>query len=693
VPNRYTYSRWDGTQKGFELDADDLLAAMTDDLIEHGDVNAALRRMMNDGLRGRNGEQIAGLREMLERLREARRDRLDRFDLGGVYDEIARELADIVDEERLAIERGRIEARAEADRVGDRDPGAGRRAEIADDAARERLLRLDLMPDDLAGKVAELQRYDFVSPQAEGRFEQLLERLRSQLANQMFEQMSGSMQAMTPQAIARMKDMMAALNELLERHQRGDDVMARDGDEPSAFERFMRDYGDFFPENPKDIDELLESLARRMASMQAMLNSMTPEQRAQLQQLSDQLLGDMDLRWQIDQLGANLRALMPSMGWDSSYEFSGDDPLGMGDAMQTMAELADLDQLESLLRGVTTPTALAEADMDKVRDLLGDDATRSLQRLAELSRILAEAGLIEQTDKGVQLTPRGVRNIGGNALRELFSSLTKDQIGQHQLPRLGYGHERTTDTKPYEYGDPFRLDLQRTIRNALVRRARERPGVAGTPVALRPDDFEIDQTEHLTRSSTVLMLDLSMSMPMEGRFVPAKKVAMALHSLISTQFPRDYLGVVVFSETARVIRPEQIPEASWDYVYGTNMHHGLTLARQLLGRQNGTKQIIMVTDGEPTAHVLPGGDVFFHYPPVSETVEATLREVLRCTRAGIRINTFMLGATQSLKAFVERISQINRGRAFFTTPENLGDYVLVDFIEQKRQTSSRRRAI
>ena len=274
---------------------------------------------------------------------------------------------------------------------------------------------------------------------------------------------------------------------------------------------------------------------------------------------------------------------MPSMGWDSSYDFNGDDPLGMGEAMQAMAELGDLDQLESLLRGVTSPTALAEADMDKVRDLLGDDAMRSLQRLAELTKSLTEAGLIEQTEAGLQLTPRGVRNIGGNALRELFTNLTKDQIGQHQVPRLGFGHERTPDTKPYEYGDPFRLDLQRTIRNALLRRGQEiarRDGRADR--ACKPDDFEIEQTEHLTRSSTVLMLDLSMSMPMEGRFVPAKKVAMALHSLISSQFPRDYLGVVVFSETARVIKPEQIPQASWDYVYGTNMHHGLTLARQLL---------------------------------------------------------------------------------------------------------------
>jgi uncharacterized protein with von Willebrand factor type A (vWA) domain len=674
---RHTYSRWDGTQRGFELDADSVLGALTDDLIEHGDLNAALRRLMNDGLRSRDGEPSPGLRELLERLRQARQERLERFDLGGVYDEIARELADIVDEERHAIDRDRLDARTMAERTGD-----ARRAEVAEHAAEERLFQLDLLPDDLAGRVAELQRYDFTSAQAEGRFAALLERLRSQLATQMFESMSGAMQQMTPDAVDRMKDMVSALNEMLERHQRGEDP---------RFDDFMERYGDFFPEGPADIDELLESLAKRMAAMQAMLNSMTPEQRAQLQSLAEQLLGDMDLGWQMDQLGTNLRAMLPEAGWDRSYEFGGQDPLGLGQAVQAMAELGELDQLEGLLRGVSTPTALAEADMDRVRDLLGDDAARALERLAELTKRLTDAGLIEQTESGLQMTPRGIRAIGANALRDLFGDLSKDQLGQHEVPRLGVGHESAGDTKPYEYGDPFRLDLQRTLRNALLRRSSDRAGASiGTPVRLEPDDFEIDRTEHLTRSSTVLMLDLSMSMPMEGRFVPAKKVAMALHSLISTQFPRDYLGVVVFSETARVIRPEQIPEASWDYVYGTNMHHAFTLARQLLSRQSGTKQVIMVTDGEPTAHVTPDGDVFFHYPAVRETVEATLREVVRCTRAGIRINTFMLGASPSLKAFVERISEINHGRAFFTTPENLADYVLVDFIDHKRQQSRSR---
>jgi uncharacterized protein with von Willebrand factor type A (vWA) domain len=314
-----------------------------------------------------------------------------------------------------------------------------------------------------------------------------------------------------------------------------------------------------------------------------------------------------------------------------------------------------------------------------VRDLMGDDAADALDRLAQLTKMLEDQGLVQQKEGRLELTPKGLRSIGNNALRDLFSKLAKDTAGQHQLHRLGTGHERTYDTKPYEFGDPFQLDLHRTVRNALRRNG------PGTPVRLSPDDFEIERTEHLTKSSTVLMLDLSMSMPMRDNFLPAKKVAMALHSLITSQFPRDYMGLVGFSETAYVLTPEQLPEVSWDFAYGTNMHHGFTLARQMLSRQTGTKQIIMITDGEPTAHIEPGGNVFFNYPPVQATVEATLREVMRCTREGIRINTFMLDANHGLKAFVEQLTAINRGRAFFTDNQTLGDYVLVDFIEHKRQ--------
>ncbi len=666
MANRFKYSRWDGTQRGFEFDAQNIVDEITDDLLYHGDVNAALRRLMQEGMRNERGEQLMGLREMMQRLRERREEIKDRGDLGGVYSEIAAELDDLVDEERHAI----ADALMAAEKSGDQ-----RRAEIAKESAQERNFRLDMLPSDLAGKINELEHYDFQSSESKQRFEALLEKLRQQMMQQMLDQMSGAVEQMTPQDMQRMKDMMAALNEMLEARERGQ--------EPK-FEQFMQGFGDFFPENPQTLDELLEIMAQRMANAQAMLNSMTPEQRDQMRQLSEKLLEDMDLRWQMDQLSQKLQGLFPQKGWGQSHEFTGDEPMGFGQAMQSMQELGELDQLDNLLRNASSPSALAEADLERVRELLGEDAAKSLEQMSQLTKKLKDAGLIDQIEGKLELTPSGLRKIGANALRDVFGSLEKDRLGQHQVERLGVGHERTYDTKPYEYGDPFQLDLQQTLRNALKRQG------STLPLKLSADDFEIEQTEHLTRSSTVLMLDLSLSMPMRDYFLPAKKVAMALHSLMSTQFPRDYLGIVGFSEVARELTPQQLPEVSWDFVYGTNMQHGFMLARKMLSRQSGTKQIIMITDGEPTAHISKSGDVFFNYPPVRETVEATLSEVMRATREGIRINTFMLDASRALQAFIEQLTAINHGRAFFTSPENLGEYLLVDFIEHKRQLSRHR---
>ena len=659
---RFRYSRWDGTQVGFDLDADAVLEQITDDLLYHGDLHAALRRLLQQGFRDRQGQNVQGLRQLLDKLRRERQERLDRFDLGGVYDEIAEELREVVQTERDEVDRQLQRAL---------DSGDPRRAETAQGAADERNMQLEMLPSDLAGMVRELQNYDFASPQAQQRFQELMEKLRQQVLDSYVNRMTGAVNDMTPEDMGRLKDMMAELNHMLEQRAAGE--------EPD-FDGFMERYGDFFPENPQNLDELLEVLARRMAAMQAMLASMTPEQRAQIAQLAEQLLEDMDLRWQVDQLGSQLRGMFPNMGWDQGYDFRGQDPLGLSQAASTLEELGDLDRLEQLLRGAANPGALAEADIDRARELLGDDAARSLDELGRLTRMLEEAGLIDQREGRLELTPKGLRRIGRNALHDLFARLARDKLGRHELERSGVGHERTYETKAYEFGDPFHLQIEKTVRNAVARTG------GGTPVRLSPDDFEVERTEQLVRSSTVLMLDLSLSMPMRDNFLAAKKVAMALHSLISMQFPRDYLGLVGFSEVAREIRPEDLPEVSWDFVYGTNMQHAFQISRRLLARQTGTKQIIMITDGEPTAHFEPGmSEPFFSYPPVRETVDATLREVVRCTKDNIRINTFMLDPNGHLRTFVEKLTRLNQGRAFFTSPETLGDYVLVDFIEQKRE--------
>jgi len=635
-----------------DLDADALLQAMGDELIEHGDPNAALRRILHDGLEV-DGERLQGLREMLERLRQQRQEMLEQHDLGGVYDEIRDALGEVME-----TERGSLDGLEE---VGD---------DVVAESTRRRREQLDLIGhENLAGQVSGLTDYDFTSTEAAERFEELLEELRRQLMQQAVDQMAGAMQDLSPEDLARMKDMLAELNQMLEQRRAG---------EVPDFEGFMERYGDFFPENPQTLDELLEVMARRMAAMQQMLNSMTPEQRAQLQELSEQLLGDMDLQWQMDQLGDHLRELFPQMGWEQSRNFTGQDPLDMGEAMDIFDELADLDQLEQMLRGASSPGALAEVDIDRVRDLLGDESAESLERLSELARMLEEAGLVDNHEGQLSLTPRAIRRLGQNALGDLYRRLLRDRAGRHDLERSGVGHEREYTTKTYEFGDPFNLHIERTLRNAVTR------GGVGTPVKLTPDDFEVERTESTVQAATVLMLDLSLSMPMRDNFLPAKKVSMALHSLISTQFPHDYLGVVTFSEVAREIKPERIPEVSWDYVYGTNMQHGLVLARQMLARQTGTRQIIMVTDGEPTAHITDQGYPQFNYPPSQETVDRTLTEVRRCTRDGIRINVFMLDATPYLTRFIETVTKMNGGRAFFTTNQNLGDYVLVDFVDQRR---------
>ena len=671
MTHRWEYKRWDGTQRGAVDEIEDLFADLADDLLYHGDPDAALRRLLNSGFERPDGECIQGIRELMERLRQRRQEELDQGDLGGAFHEIAQELDQVVAEERQGLRALAEEARQSGDE---------RRQQVTDEVVSERTVQLDLLPGDLASKVRSLQEYEFTSSQAREHFEELLERLRQEVARSVFDQMADSLANPDPAQLERARQMLDALNRMIEQREAGEEL------DPS-FEQFMSEFGDFFPGNPQTLDELLEQFAAQMAAMQAALDSLSPEQRAQLQALADALLEDMDLRWQVDRLAENLRRAVPDAGWGRRYRFTGSDPMGLADAASAARRLGEMDQLEQFLRSASSPGALAEVDLEQVEKYLGEDGARSLDRLARLAKELEEAGLIEQREGRYELTAHGIRRIGQRALSDLFSKLAKDRLGAHRNNFVGYGHEPEGQTKPYEFGDPFALDIERTVHNAVVRSGQ------GTPVRLQPEDFEISRTEHMTRASTVLMVDLSLSMPMRDNFLAAKKVAIALHTLISTRFPRDFLGLVGFSELAREIKPEELPEVSWDFVYGTNMQHGLMLARRMLAHRPGSKQIIMITDGEPTAHLVPerggdGYDVFFNYPPVPETVRATLAEVLRCTRSGIVINTFMLDATRSLQGFIEQMTKLNRGRAFFTTPETLGDYVLVDFLENRRSARS-----
>jgi uncharacterized protein with von Willebrand factor type A (vWA) domain len=659
---RYDYSEWDGTQEFAGLDPDDLLAGLTDDLLAGGDLDDALRQMLRSGFRNADGEQVPGLRDLLEQLRRRRAELQNAGDPDGRMAEISRQLDEIEEDERAAIDDLVDEAH---------NSGDDRRSEVTDDVATERRMALDLQPDSPAGRISSLQHYEFVSSEARERFEELVEELRREIADTFFEGASEALSSMDDEQMQRMRDAYDALNRMLEQREHGDDI------DPS-FEQFMEQFGDMFPGDPQNLDELLEQLAQRMAAAQAMWNSLSPEQQAQLSELMESLLEDMDLRWQVERMAENLQRAFPDAGWQESHNFNGEGPMGFNQATDLASQLSQLDSIEDMLQSASNPAALGEIDLDQVRNHMGEDAARALDRLANLTKSLADAGLIEQHGGRIELTPQGVRRLGQKALADLFGQINKDRIGDHSALRTGTGHDREETTKAYEYGDPLNLHLSTTVHNAVRR------GGSGVPVRLTPEDFEVVEVEALSRSATVLAVDLSMSMPMRDNFVPAKRMAMALQTLISSKFPRDYLGIVGFSEIAREIRPDEVPTAMWDYVYGTNLQHALALARRMLAHEHGTKQIIVVTDGEPTAHIDDAGEVWFNYPPIPETLRRTMAEVIRCTRAGIVINTFALDLQRTHYPFVEQIARVNGGRTFYTTPDALGGYVLVDFLQHRR---------
>ena len=648
---RIRYSRWDGTQRIDDLDADDLLAAMADDLTADGDLWKALRRLFQRGVHNPHGPQMPGLQDLLQQLRQRRQQQLDRYDLGSALEDIKKKLEQVIQTEREGLRRlpeGRPRARHEQ--------------------------QLDRLPPDPAGRIKALQDYEFVDPEAERLFQELLKSLQQQMLQPFLQGMKQALEGMTPHDMQRLREMLRDLNRMLREK--------AEGGEPD-FQSFKDKWGQNFP-GVESFDQLMEQIGRQMAQMQSLLQSMSPEQRQQLEDMMRSLfLKDERLEAELRQLGMRLDDLVPLDELARQYRFRGDDELTMREAMQLMEELAQMEQLEQQIRRAQGPKDLEKIDPAEVEKLLGPEAARDLERLREIARKLEEAGYLERRGDQLRLTARAIRKIGDKALQDIFAHLKRDRFGRHAVEHRGSGGDRTDDAKPYEFGDPFLLDLKETLMNAV-----ERNG-PGTPVRLSPGDFEVFRTELQTQAATVVMLDMSRSMLNNGLFLPAKKVALALHALLRSQFPRDTLHILGFSLYAREFTPEQLPGLSWsEWNIGTNMHHGFQLSRQLLGRHKGpNKQIIMVTDGEPTAH-MEGGEAQFAYPPTRLTFQETLREAQRCTREGITINTFMLEQSRTLMAFVEQMARVNHGRAFFATPDRLGEYVLVDYVRNKRRAAS-----
>ena len=646
----YRYSAWDGTQQPFPLDADAVLESISDDLMSYGDINGALQKLYRWG-----AGDVKGLEELQKRLQEMRERELERYDLDSVVDDIKEQLQEVMDQERQGIDE-RVKNAGENEK------------NILERMARQRRDQLDRVPDDLGGRMKALKNYEFMDPEAGQKFQDLLQKLQQQMLEQSFKGLKQSVQNMTREDLGEVREMVRALNKMLEERAQG---MSPD------FTGFMERFGSMFPAGIENLDQLMEHLQRQMAQMQSLLRSMSPEARAELTRMMDELLQDDSLRLELARLGALMESMLPPSAMTERYPFGGDEPIGMQEAMGLMERLQGIDRLESQLeRG---SFRLDSVDKGLAEQLLGPEARQSLEQLSQVTDLLEKGGYVERRGRGLELTPKGMRKIGQNALRSIFEKLKKSQVGQHQISMQGIGTEAGEDLKDYEYGDPFIIDLKETLFNALQRNGR------GVPVKMEPEDFVVRKTDHASQACTVLMVDMSRSMFLRGCFLAAKKVAMALDALIRSQYPRDKLYIVGFSSQAVELKPEALAQLTLnDYVYGTNMQHGFQLARSLLARHRGNKQIIMVTDGEPTAH-LDQGRVYFAYPPTFRTIQETLKEVQRCTRDRIVINTFMLERGPYLTEFINRVTKLNKGRAFFVQPENLGEYILVDYLKGRSQ--------
>ncbi|MDE2988535.1 MAG: VWA domain-containing protein [Chloroflexota bacterium] len=720
MPARFRFSQWDGTQDIPALDADDVLQSLSDDLLSFGDLQQALRNMMQRGIRTPDGDRTDGMRDLLQRLRQQRRQQLERFDLSSVFDDIQRQLDEILDMERDTLDDRLDEVgprpqpqEPAAEQVpgdpnqqgqpqghmgdqqdgqqGDQQGGQQQASPLTEDemerlkeALRQRLERkqeqIDRLPEDAAGQVKELQEYEFEDDEARQKYEELLEQLKQSMMNRFFQDMSQMMSDMSPEDMEQMREMMRDLNEMLERQRRGEDP---------RFDEFMDKWGDMFGDDPpQSLDELVEQMQRQAAQMQNLMSSLPGDMRQQLGDMMQQLMGDMGMEQELAQLAQNLESLYPMRDLLNQYPFRGQEEIDLQAAMSLMGDMQQLDELERALERVQYGGNIDDIDPDQLEELMGEEAREILEQLKQLLELLEEAGYLEKKGNAWELTPRGNRRIGEKALAEIYANLKRQNFGKHNVPETGRYGDRADDTKLYEFGDPFHLNLKETISNAILRTAPE--GGPQVPVNLTPDDFEVFRSETLTQTATVVMLDLSWSMALRGSFQAAKKVAMALNNLIRMQYPRDSLYLIGFSAYARELKADQLPYVRWDEtVLGTNMHHALLIAQQLLAKHKvGTRQIIMITDGEPTAH-LEQGRSYFAYPPSPITIRETLKEVRHCTKKDIVINVFMLDRSYYLKEFVDRVARINGGRVFYSQPDELGEYVLHDFVTHRRKTLSR----
>ena len=667
----YRYGEYDGGPDPLEppYDVRGAVDALGDSVLNGDDPASALRDLLRRGLSDRRG-----LDDLLRQVRERRRELRRSGRLDGILEQ-ARALLD------TAIGQERAELFP--------DPS---------DDARLREAELDALPSDTAGAIRELSDYQWRSQAAAQTFEQLKELLRREVLDSQFRGIKQQMSGSDPQDMQRVKDMMAALTDMIEADARGEHTQ-------EDFDAFMATYGEFFPDSPQNLEQLVDSLMRRMAAAQRLLNSLTNEQRDELAGLMAQAMEDAGLAQEMSRLADALRDRRPDFDWDGQRgeRMTGRDPLGLGDATTALAELADLGELEDALRQDYPGARLDDIDEEAVRRALGRQAVDDMEALRQIERELQRQGYLISNEGKLELTPKAVRRLGDTALRQVFAKLAEAGYGEHDQHDVGQAGELTGSTRPWRFGDEQSIDTAATVRNALLRGgvpglaaraagagagagAGEERGGPATAVRLSVSDFEIGETERRASAAVCLLVDLSYSMALRGTWAAAKQTALALYALVRTRFPQDSLQVIGFSNYARELRETDLAGLGWDMVQGTNLHHALVLAGRFLERRPEDNPVVLIiTDGEPTAHLLRDGKYSFDWPPSPETLELTMAEVDKMTRRRATLNIFMLADDERLTSFVDEVARRNGGRVLRAMPDSLGEYVVSDFLRSRRQ--------
>ena len=647
----YRYGSWRGGRDPLEppYDVAEALDAIGDQVLDGSSPSEALRDLLR---RGRDG--LRGLDDIRRDVRRRQKQSRKSGRLDGTLAEVRALLDRAVELERTALFP---------------DP---------DDGARLAEAELDALPKDTSSAVRELAEYAWRSAEARQTYEQISDLLRREVLDSQFRGMKDALQNATPQEMQAVKEMLADLNAMLAADARGEHTQEQ-------FDDFMAKHGQLFPEQPGTLAELVDALARRAAAQERLLQSLSAEQRAELAELMSGAMADLDLASEIDRLHHSLRTARPDLDWNGKQRLDGDQGMGLGEATTALEELADLAELESALGQDYPGASLADVDPEQVERALGRQAVDDVAALQRIERELERQGYLQRRGERLELTPRAVRRLGSTALRRVFSRLDARGRGGHDMRDAGAAGDLIGSTRPWAYGDEQPLDVVRTLHNAVRRSGPRGAGAGAGRVRLAVEDFEVVETERRTSAAVALLVDLSYSMALRGTWGVAKSTALALHSLVTTRFPQDAIQIIGFSDYARVLQPAELAGMSWDMVQGTNLQHGLLLANRHLARHPDAEPVVLVvTDGEPTAHLARNGQAIFCWPPLAETVELTFAEVERCTRRGATINVFMLDDEPRLVDFVEEVARRNGGRVLAPRPDRLGDYVVSDYLRSRR---------